>query len=479
MPDKRLETPASPASVPQETLYFEPAEEITLIDLIIVLWKHRLKIFVLTGIFACLVGLFIVFKFFPKGNSITRLKFKLDFIGADKNEYPNGLKFSPADIMVPLVLEPVYNKNAIDQYKMTPAQFRDSLMVTKSHDGLIYLEEKYDALLNGKKDLSSEERKNLQQEYKLAKDKLLNHTQYYISIDDRGSRIPQEIQSKILVDVLNEWATFSEKKRGVYQYQIPLLTSDLFDYDLKEEEYIVQVDMLRILTQRISNQLEQILNLPGALLARSDNGISLPVLRVRMEDLIRYKIEPLSGLVRRGRLYKNQRLATIYLKEQLYTLELNKKEQQGVMALLKDSLDGYINSDDKIIVAQGQLYLKTQREISYYKDMLPDQEGTSNVISKNDYDALLKIFKRKFDGAQKEGSLLTDEMNSLYSGICRNNLRPEQSLYSTARMPEFKNLNTVPTKKLSILGGGTVLLFFSILCLIILMMERMHKISTR
>ena len=59
----------------------------------------------------------------------------MNFAGIENNQYPNGMKFSTADITTPHILETVYKANKMSP-DMTLSQFRDSLTVQKSDDGL-------------------------------------------------------------------------------------------------------------------------------------------------------------------------------------------------------------------------------------------------------------------------------------------------------------------------------------------------------
>ena len=157
-------------------------------------------------------------------------------------------------------------------------------------------------------------------------------------------RIPKKLQAKVLQDILNEWAVFTEEKRGVYLYQVELISPAIFDIEFKADEFVMKIDMLRQGVERVLKNIKEISSLPGALLVRTPKGFNLTSLELQMSDLIRYEINPLTALTKEEQSLAKGYAAMLYLKEQIYNLELQEKQQEDALSLLKDSIDGYLES---------------------------------------------------------------------------------------------------------------------------------------
>jgi hypothetical protein len=496
---------------------FSSEDEIDLKEIFHKIWRHRIGILASTLIFVCLVGLAVAPMVLKSRKTVTRLKFELNFAGVDHNKYPNGMRFTTRDIIAPLILERVYADQELEQYITLP-DFRDSISVFKSNDGLQFLEATYTRLLENRT-LTGEERNRLQEEYLQKKSKLLDHNAYNLIFDDLEMNVPEDVQVQSLASILDQWARFTQDKRGVHLFQVPLITPNLFDFNGEGEEYIVQIDMLRRRTADLLDNIEKVLALPGALLVRTDDDLNLTTLKMEVADLIRYTISPLANLVRQGQIYNSKRMAKIYLEEQIYNLELENREQQGGLDLLRESLKGYMavgsdeqhaeafkgnqetlsrstlipqigdnfldrlvalaneNQDVKYrqditqkIVLLGQKQLKTKRDIAYYKDLLPRKDNED--ISLQEKKALQTIFIQKREKALRECKRIASTMNDLYQIISRDNLRAEQNFYTSTNVPEFKTLSIYSLKKMLAVCIGAIFLFFTMACTIALLRDR-------
>ena len=495
----------------------ESDDEIDLIELFVRLWQRKIFIIAGTIAFACLLGLWAVPTSFLQQKSTTRLKFKLNFIGIERNEYPNGIKFSTADITVPHIIKNVYKSNEISSM-MTLSQFRNNLTVQKSDDGLSLLATKYNNLLSNKK-LTSEQLEKFQAEYLQKKEQIESNNEYYLIFYDDGMRIPKSLQSKILQDVLSDWAVFTEKKRGIYLYQVNLIPPEIFDVEFKNDDFVMKIDMLRQGAERVLENIKEISYLPGALLTRTQKGFNLNLLEIKMRDLLQYEIDPLTALIRNEQSLVKGYVTRLYLKEQIYNLKLQEKEQEDALALLKDSIDGYLESSgdarnrvnmqadtnfssqnslipqlgdnflDRLVsmaqvkedvkyrqeitrnmVELGNKLIATRQHITYYKDYLPDEKTGPGKLIK-DQNELHIDFEKKYKVAKEKAQLFTSELHSLYHAVSRNNLRPEQTLYTNVAMPEFQKLSVHSVKKVMLICVCLVSLFFGFSCCLALLIR--------
>ena len=492
-------------------------DEIDLIALFQVVWRKRLIITVCTIMFAC-VSFFVVLKkaLVAPVSSVSQ-EFSLKFIGIDENKYPNGIDFNIADITTSQVVAEVYERNNLIEYGLTLQELRDNLIVNKSVQGLIALEGKYKALLD-QKGLTAEERQLLQQEYQDQRSKLFKSPFYSIAWVSNTQNVPVVVQEKVILDTLSQWAKNSEEHKGVFLYQVPVITQNAFYFENVDDEYIIKVDMLRYVVTKIKSNLAEIEKLPGALIAVTRSGNKLTSLQLRVNDLLNYQIAPLTGLIRSGGLYVNKELALIYTKEQLYNLELKKGMLQGEMALLSDALDGYINSNDQFIsrkqrgdseithgstiipqigdrfldqlvamandnqdvvyrqnittkiVAVGTVLLKVEKDISYYQELLKSREGKDDKAN-----ILLVEFKRKNKRALTEARDITNEMTELYQLISESYLNVSDKLYQLNGPLQSSSNRAVSLKKTVLVYGASVIVFFCLSCFCVLLMSVFGK----
>ena len=346
--------PAQPEAVWQE--YDE--DEISLGDLFSTIWRARGRIAVYTlaaglVILAIIVGVY----FFQEKEYVVKQEFRLEFTGADQNKYPNGLQFSTADILSTEVLDKVYRQNDLGKY-MKFSDFKAGLAVFQMNDRLRLLEFEYSQRFS-EKNLSMENRQRLEQEF-LEKKKALMVPVYSLTFiqGGRAGSIPDNVAAKVLQDILREWSVFAERVKGANKFQLELVSPNVLKKeDIEAEDYLVATDILRVMTQRVSKDLEALAGLPGAMVVRvGDQGISLSDLRYRLQDLERFKLNPLLGLIRQTAVSKHPEFTLGYLQNQIFDLKLKTEQAAANVAIYENSLNQYIQKSrgSGLSPAQGE-----------------------------------------------------------------------------------------------------------------------------
>lgn len=346
--------PAQPEAVWQE--YDE--DEISLGDLFSTIWRARGRIAVYTlaaglVIFAIIVGVY----FFQEKEYVVKQEFRLEFTGADQNKYPNGLQFSTADILSTEVLDKVYRQNDLGKY-MKFSDFKAGLAVFQMNDRLRLLEFEYSQRFS-EKNLSMENRQRLEQEF-LEKKKALMVPVYSLTFiqGGRAGSIPDNVAAKVLQDILREWSVFAERVKGANKFQLELVSPNVLKKeDIEAEDYLVATDILRVMTRRVSKDLEALAGLPGARVVRvGDQGISLSDLRYRLQDLERFKLNPLLGLIRQTAVSKHPEFTLGYLQNQIFDLKLKTEQAAANVAIYENSLNQYIQKSrgSGLSPAQGE-----------------------------------------------------------------------------------------------------------------------------
>ncbi len=263
---------------------------------------HRYKPVILltlavVAIAYALIGL-VVFLMAPV-ERVTSQQFRLDFEGAATGTFPNGLRFSTTDVVNPGVLLRVYRENELQRYASFP-NFSRSIFVLESNPSLETLSAEYQARLSDPK-LSPVDRERVQKEFEQKRDALAKNEYSLNYVRREGlKRIPEPIVRKALSDTLNAWADYAVKDQDVLAYRIAVLSPEVLNpTGLEKTDLMMGVQMLRSRTARLLDNVADLQKLPGAELARGGKDrMSLEEVRLRMEEIQRYEIEPLVSRVR-------------------------------------------------------------------------------------------------------------------------------------------------------------------------------------
>ena len=259
--------PNLPSSHPdtQPGYFNEADDEISLKDLILTLWHYRKIIVVLSLSVIFIIAAVAAWVYLrQQNNQVVSLEFKLDFEGIDQNEYPNGLRFSTADILSTPVLSEVYEENDLKGY-LEFSNFKAGLTIFQTNDQLRFLEYEYAEKL-GEKNLSLEERDRLETEF-LDKKKTALVPIYTLSFrySERMNSVPEGLISKVLNDILRIWANHADRVKGVNKYQYSLVSRNILsEKDLEGEDYFIATDMLRTTIKRVSDDIKKLQQITGA-----------------------------------------------------------------------------------------------------------------------------------------------------------------------------------------------------------------------
>jgi hypothetical protein len=232
---------------------------------------------------------------------VTTQPFRLDFEGATEGKYPNGSKFNIADIVSGPILSRVFKNNHLDEY-MTSGDFSRSLFVLESNRQYETLAAEYEALLADPK-LTSVDRQRLQNEFEMKRQSIAKN-EYAISFSHPRElkSIPDVIVRKTLLDALNAWADFAVNQQHVITYDVAVLSpAVLNDAAMTQDDVIARIALLRAKANQAIDTIDVMSRLPGARLARTtkDNQ-SLQELRLRIDDVVRFDLEPLQSMALRS-----------------------------------------------------------------------------------------------------------------------------------------------------------------------------------
>jgi hypothetical protein len=285
-----------------------------------------------------LVGVLVVFLIAP-AERLGSIEFRLLFDGAEKNEYPNGTPFSASEIVGGPVLTDVFKANNLARFGKYE-DFKDSVFVLQSNFDLDLLVAEYRARLADTK-LSPVDRARVEEEFRKKREALVDPV-FTISMrrHERLTTLPRDLMNKVLLDILATWAKQADERKGVTKYNVDVLSPAILQRSmLDEEDYLVAIDVLRAKTSRVLTTIDEIAKLPGAKTIRvGDDRVTVAEVRAGLEDVVRFKLEPLLGLIRSEGITKNARALLIYANNQLFQLRQEQQESAARVQALQASV---------------------------------------------------------------------------------------------------------------------------------------------
>ncbi|HEX6097459.1 MAG TPA: hypothetical protein VF432_14110 [Thermoanaerobaculia bacterium] len=273
---------------------------------------------------------------------VTWIGFRLEFAGAEKGQYPNGSRFASSEIMSTPVMLRTFRQNELDRFT-TFSQFAGSIYVVESNEGREALSREYQARLADPR-LTSIDRERIQREYEL-KAGSLSKNQFAINYARRrGDSIPDDVAKKVLHDILRNWAEYASNEQHVLEHRVTVLSPDVVAPEVTDTRNpIVNTVILRGNVGRLLENIGDLRVLPNAELMRTKDGLSLNDIAVRLEDVVRYRLDPLVDRIAAARL--DDRAETIrFLTAQLAYDERSLQTKKDAADTLQRTLSLYINA---------------------------------------------------------------------------------------------------------------------------------------
>lgn len=454
-------------------------------------WPILLSLAALAFIFTAGAIAYLLLK---PARSITTLPFRLEFAGAERGRYPNGTTFSSAEIVSTPILVQVYKAN--DLGDVVPFQeFKSSIFVVESNPALEALQREYRAKLSAPR-LESVDRARLEQEYEEKKESIAR-SYYAISYAEQGrfTGVPKKIREKVLSDILATWAEQTVQSKGVVLYDLPILSSAIFESGMLDSyDYIIALDILRSKINRIIRNIEELSTIPGAKVVRTSEPpqVTLAELRVRLEDQLKFRIDPLIGTILDSGISKNPAASISFLESRLQFNAIERAGAENRVEAMRESLDVYQRAPsestpssepssapvmpqldqgfiDRIIVMSGQqddmVFRQTlvqnmqnealrvvplESEERYYRGLIESLRGYGSRARPASSDEL-QMMRAQVDRAMTDAVRATDQVNEIYRSLSQN-LNPSTVLFSTTAPPATETQTVVSVGNIALLG---------------------------
>jgi hypothetical protein len=292
---------------------------------------------------AAIVALGVVLYLALPTEHYASLQFRVLFAGAENGTYPNGMRFSAADIVAKPVLTEVFKTNDLQQYTQFEP-FKNAMFVLQSNRQLELLAYEYAAKLADNK-LTPVDRARIEDEFKKKRESL-NTAEFSLNFrrSERIKRLPRNVVAKVFDDTLNEWARQARDQKGALKYDIAVFSRNILQPELvAREDYIIAVDVLRTKVNKILANIEQISRIPGAATMRSGKSrLSLAEIRSNLQDLLRFDIEPSITLITSAKLTRDPQRARVYVQDQLRQINLSHEASAQRVKAIQDPLRDYV-----------------------------------------------------------------------------------------------------------------------------------------
>ena len=258
-----------------------------IIDFLRARFVQLFAIAVITGMISLGAGYFI--RMAAGTTKLATYEFAFSFDGASENKYPNGIPFSPQDVLAAPVLDAVY-VNMHLQGKIEPGDFRTAFTIAQGGTELRMLQSEFEQKLANSK-LTAAERTPLEAQYRSALAGLKSST-FILSGDFTKTSLSELEIDRILSAIPSTWADFAQKTRGVAVYDISVPTMTDADKLTNETDYLIAAETLRSTSLRTTMCLENLLKEPGSKIARDTTGKGLDDLRAETEASYRVDVLP-------------------------------------------------------------------------------------------------------------------------------------------------------------------------------------------
>lgn len=315
-------------------------DEVSLRPYFETLWSYRRVIaaWVVGVATFYVVGVLVVFLISP-AERLSSVPFRLLFDGAEKGEYPNGTLFSTSEIVAGPVLTEVFKVNDLQRFGRYE-DFKDTVFVLQSNLDLDLLGYEFQARLADTR-LTPVDRSRIEEEFRRKREALVDPV-YSLNMrrHERLSTMPRDLVNKVLLDVLAVWAKQADERKGATKYNVDVLSPGILQRQmLEQEDYLVAIDIMRAKTARVLATLDEIDKLPGAKALRvGEERLSVAEVRAGLQDVIRFKLEPLMGLIRSEGITKNSRALSQYAANQLFQLRQEQLESAARVQALQASV---------------------------------------------------------------------------------------------------------------------------------------------
>lgn len=219
-----------------------------------------------------------------------RIQFTFD--GVEDGRYPNGTEFSVNDLLSPVVIRTVFDRNGLSDFGLTLAEFSSGLAIATESPTRAFIVARYQSLLE-RPDLVRGEIQELEQEFSAALQRasrgqaLLTLT-LHEDLFPSDSVVSDELAGKVLMDIPRIWVESLREEGGPFSERITLYGPEVLDPLFVQSDALLHVDILEEQFRRLWENIDQLDSLPNSGLVRDpETGLRLRDIRAWLSALHR------------------------------------------------------------------------------------------------------------------------------------------------------------------------------------------------
>ena len=280
----------APYSAPQH-----PTDNLADVDLLVVLrhlWRSRWFVVVAAlGGLLLAVAVLLAFRTVGPAQTSYNSAIVVTFPNRESGKYPNGVTYSPTDLLSPAVLSEVHDRNGLDEVGVPLADFISYVSVSPYSPSADSLTQRYRTRLSDR-NATFEEKRVVEAEFseQLA---ALSRSGILLSLQlPATSPISADMAHKILADIPAVWSDIYVNRLGAVAFGASVSGGALINQALLTSlDYPLQFDYVEGQIDKASARIDQISDLPGAETAvSSETGKSLADLRRDLDALSEFVV---------------------------------------------------------------------------------------------------------------------------------------------------------------------------------------------
>jgi hypothetical protein len=342
--------------------------------------------------------------------------------------------------------------------------------------------------------------------------------------------VPESVVKKVLLDTLSGWARYAANEQHVLKYRLTVLSPQIIGTSDANSELIVATQELRSKVYKVLQNIDALREVPGSELVRSTDGMSLEEVRLRLEEIIRFRLEPLTGRISTSGLITNRPATLRFLESQLAYDQRHLKGTQDYADTIRQSVAVYSldqrgftpeNTTSTAPATRDQARLQPQRpdtvvpqisdsfldrlvtltsqssDIQYRQKLVDDYRHASQAVIpaqqsvSYDQEVLAQIkdtanvpgslqaadVRNEIEAAQNEVKQLLGRVNNIYDAIS-NNLSPSKELYTLTAPPVVRNEHSRSLAQLALYGIAVLALSLPVIVVLCLIHARLREEET-
>ena len=451
-------------------------------EIVHVLVKKRVLIFLYTVFVSVLIvclGSLLYIK--SPTTKICVLNFSLMFDGINNGKYPNGMKFVESDIISSSVLQQVFDDNNLKQYFGDLGAFKNTISIQRYNPGLAFLNFEYKSKLAEKK-LSSAQRYEIEQDFYRQTANMIAKPVFTLVLSYPNAAkydLPDVLGAEILNRTLTVWLTDAKRYQGITKYNISLISNRIDEEFIKETDYFNSVDLMRLLLKDLNSDITKLEGMPNSkyLRLKHDNKTySIQDLKLRVDFIKKYILEPLLATIRVSGANKNLQDVMPYIVAQINSLEI----KSDILMREKDNyenmlLERYTTSLEPILKINTE-EVAVKNEMSFYNKFLESIKTVESSGKTVSSDSVKRIISYQIKLIDAENDLI-NLIEKFYNEICSHNLESNATFYKVNSYSSFINhkLSFMFVVKISLISWVLLELLLLFILVVAYFLSKEHK----